>query len=64
VERRDFINKGIALSLLPVPSALNQKSEITDDVFIERSLAGQPHKGKVLAGHITEKWLVIRDPVN
>ncbi len=49
MERRDFINKGIALSLLPIPPALSQTSQTTEEVFIERPLSGQPHKGKVLA---------------
>jgi len=49
MERRDFINKGIALSLLPIPPALSQTSQPTEEVFIERPLSGQPHKGKVLA---------------
>lgn len=49
MERRDFIGKSIALPFLSGPHTINQKSEITDDVVIERPQPGQPHKGKVLA---------------
>lgn len=56
MERRDFINKGIALSVLGTPIATQAtnitqapQSEIANDVVIERAQDGQPHKGKVLA---------------
>lgn len=49
MERRDFISKGIALPFLSAPDNLRQKTEITNDVFIERPQEGQPHKGKILA---------------
>lgn len=57
MERRDFINKGIALSVLGTPIAAqaipnatsSPQSEIANDVVIERAREGQPHKGKVLA---------------
>ncbi len=57
MERRDFINKGIALSVLGTPIAVQAtsnttpapQSEIANDVVIERARDGQPHKGKVLA---------------
>jgi len=59
MERRDFISKSIALPFLSGPytinqilsgsHTINQKSEISDDVVIERPQPGQPHKGKVLA---------------
>lgn len=57
MERRDFINKGIALSVLSSPIAAQAatnsvdtpQSEIASDVVIERARDGQPHKGKVLA---------------
>ena len=55
MERRDFINKGIALSVLSSPIAVQAntsstpQSEIANHVVIERSQEGQPHKGKVLA---------------
>jgi len=56
MERRDFINKGIALSFISAPHTLHagtdasmQQSETTSDVFIEKAREGLPHKGKVLA---------------
>ena len=49
MERRDFINQGIALSLYPKRFSYDQTSTIADEVVIERYQPGQPHKGKVLA---------------
>ena len=49
MERRDFISKSIALPFLSGPHTINQNSQISDDVVIERLQPGQPHKGKVLA---------------
>ena len=55
MERRDFINKGIALSFFPVSQTVNpdgysnEQPTPTDDVVIEKARDGLPHKGKVLA---------------
>ncbi len=49
MERRDFLSNGIAFSFLPAPYAFTRKSQVIDDVVVERPQAGQPHKGKVLA---------------
>ena len=51
MERRDFIQQGFAFSMLP-RSANNRfihEAIPADQVVIERSVSGQPHKGKVLA---------------
>lgn len=49
--RRDFINDGIALSLAgQVPfRSKSAKSEIADNVVIEKYQPGKPHQGKVFA---------------
>lgn len=64
MERRKFISKGIAAgAVLPVAYAsllsngaqASEKTEdihaptLADDIFVERSVAGRPHEGKVLA---------------
>jgi LmbE family N-acetylglucosaminyl deacetylase len=49
MERRDFIGKGMALPFISTERTIPPSPEIAGDVFIERPLAGQPHKGKVLA---------------
>lgn len=49
MERRDFIGKGMALPFINTERTIPPSPEIAGDVFIERPLAGQPHKGKVLA---------------
>lgn len=49
MERRDFINQGITLPFLSPPNRFQQQPENKQEVFIERPVAGQPHKGKVLA---------------
>ena len=48
MERRDFINQGIAFSLFPSAVRFERK-EMEGEVVVERSQSGQPHKGKVLA---------------
>ncbi len=50
--RRDFINKGIAVSLtsqIPKIPFQQQAATIADDVVIEKYQPGKPHQGKVLA---------------
>lgn len=49
MERRDFISNGIALPFLSGAPANRGKMQVADDVVVERSQSGQPHKGKVLA---------------
>lgn len=57
MERRDFINKGIAFSVLgsPIVATTHPAHEATPqvenetDIIIERAREGKPHKGKVLA---------------
>jgi len=54
MERRDFISKGIALSIIGAPAtgqaqSENSQTETFGEVIIERAREGQPHKGKVLA---------------
>lgn len=49
MERRDFINQGMALPFLPSPNQFQQQPGTRQAVFIERPATGQPHKGKVLA---------------
>lgn len=54
MERRDFINKGIGLSFTGSlaagqSSTSDPQAPGQDEVFVERALEGQPHKGKVLA---------------
>lgn len=49
MERRDFISSGIALPFLSGAPSPGGKMQVADDVVIERSQSGQPHKGKVLA---------------
>ena len=65
MERRNFISKGLAAgAIIPAAYATlisneaqasekieNSKNEAiaVDDIFIERSLKGRPHEGKVLA---------------
>lgn len=49
MERRDFISNGMALPFLSGAPSYRGKMQVADDVVIERSQSGQPHKGKVLA---------------
>jgi LmbE family N-acetylglucosaminyl deacetylase len=55
MERREFINKGVGLSLLSTPLGAGAAASDTrpllqpDNVIVERAVEGQPHKGKVLA---------------
>lgn len=49
MERRDFIHQGIALPFVSPSNRFHQGPANAQEVFIERPLAGQPHKGKVLA---------------
>jgi LmbE family N-acetylglucosaminyl deacetylase len=49
MERRDFINNGLSISFLSGAPSIQRKTQVADDVVIERYQPGQPHKGKVLA---------------
>lgn len=49
MERRDFISNGLVFPFLSGAPSYHEKNRISDDVVIERSQPGQPHKGKVLA---------------
>jgi LmbE family N-acetylglucosaminyl deacetylase len=49
MERRDFINHGLAIPFLPNGQRFQQEPKGKDEVVIERPREGQPHKGKVLA---------------
>ena len=58
MNRKEFIEKGLVAGAFLGPSALasdNQQAQsgqtglTSDDVYIERPVSGQPHKGKVLA---------------
>lgn len=53
MERRDFLHQSLVYSMIPGSVISNASSgnpgQNTNPVVIERSLPGQPHKGKVLA---------------
>lgn len=49
MERRNFIGKSLAFSIVPASFTLQQKINNNKDVVVERQQTGQPHKGKVLA---------------
>ncbi|HET9487567.1 MAG TPA: PIG-L family deacetylase [Chryseosolibacter sp.] len=49
MERRDFISNGLSIPFLSGTPSIPKKTQVTDDVVIERYQPGQPHKGKVLA---------------
>lgn len=49
MERRDFLNQGFALPLLPGTLIAQRKVNMVDEVAIEKVQDGKPHAGKVLA---------------
>ncbi len=46
--RRSFITKIVAGAALARPAGAQQQRPATDNVFVEKPVSGQPHKGKVL----------------
>ncbi len=49
MERRSFLSKGLALSMVPPTFETSQKINNSEEVVVEKYQPGQPHKGKVLA---------------
>ena len=49
MERRSFLSKSLALSIVPTSFQTSQKINNNEEVIIEKPQTGQPHKGKVLA---------------
>jgi LmbE family N-acetylglucosaminyl deacetylase len=49
MERRDFLNQGMALPFFTAPTRFSETPQEKAGIFVERPLEGQPHKGKVLA---------------
>ena len=49
MERRHFLSHGISLPFLPTSGRFQEQQVDKQPVVIERAVAGQPHKGKVLA---------------
>ncbi|GJM29392.1 MAG: hypothetical protein DHS20C17_20270 [Cyclobacteriaceae bacterium] len=49
MERRSFLSKGLALTMVPSTFETSQQINNSDNIVVERYQPGQPHKGKVLA---------------
>ena len=49
MERRSFLSKGLALTVVPPTFETSQQINNSDHVVVERYKPGRPHQGKVLA---------------
>jgi LmbE family N-acetylglucosaminyl deacetylase len=49
MERRSFLTKSLALSMVPTSFEARQKINNSEEIVVERHQPGKPHKGKVLA---------------